>query len=228
LSIDGVPVILVSSIRNLEIFIDPDLVLRTHVQRTVSRCFAVLRQLRQIRCSVPMTTFQTLLVAWSGLWQWRASWSSSHLVRHLQSVQNAAARLIYNLRRSDHVIDALNNPHWLHIPERIAYKVAILTFKVLHGNAPGYLGPGKRPALLVLATWWCHRSHPSSCLQSAAGRGNDLPDDITSGQSLSIFRRRLKTYLFRRSYPHLIIKLFFPLNLFFVSGPCSNILLTPL
>jgi len=37
--------------------------MRTHVQRTVSCCFAVLRQLRQIRRFMPPATFQTLVVA---------------------------------------------------------------------------------------------------------------------------------------------------------------------
>jgi len=37
--------------------------MQTHVQRTVSRCFAVLRQLRQIRHSVATDTFQTLAVS---------------------------------------------------------------------------------------------------------------------------------------------------------------------
>jgi len=37
--------------------------MRTHVQRTVSRCFAALRQLRQIRRSVPPDTFQSLIVS---------------------------------------------------------------------------------------------------------------------------------------------------------------------
>jgi hypothetical protein len=63
LMIDGVPVTPVSSVRNLSIFIDSDLVMRTHVQRTVSRCFAALRQLRQIRRSLPTATFQSLVVA---------------------------------------------------------------------------------------------------------------------------------------------------------------------
>jgi len=34
-----------------------------HVRRTVSRCFAALRQLRQIRWAVPTATFQMLVVA---------------------------------------------------------------------------------------------------------------------------------------------------------------------
>jgi len=31
--------------------------------------------------------------------------------------------------------------HWLHVPERIDYKVTDLTYKVLHGSAPRYFGP---------------------------------------------------------------------------------------
>ena len=62
MSIDGVSATPVSSVRDLGVFIDADLVMRTQVQRTVSRCFAALRQLRQIRRSVSATTLQTLVV----------------------------------------------------------------------------------------------------------------------------------------------------------------------
>jgi hypothetical protein len=34
---------------------------------------------------------------------------------------------------------------------------------------------------------------------------NDLPEEVTSAQSLSIFRQRQKTFLFSASYPDLII-----------------------
>jgi hypothetical protein len=53
LLVDGSSVNPVRSVRNLGIHIDADLIMRTHVVRTVSRCFAVLRQLRQVRRSVP-------------------------------------------------------------------------------------------------------------------------------------------------------------------------------
>jgi len=52
----------VKSVRDLGIYIDSDLVMRTHVKRTVSRCFAALRQLRQIRRSVPPATLQSLVI----------------------------------------------------------------------------------------------------------------------------------------------------------------------
>jgi len=34
---------------------------------------------------------------------------------------------------------------------------------------------------------------------------NSLPNDITSASSLPVFRRKLKTYLFQRSYPDIVI-----------------------
>ena len=49
--------------------------------------------------------------------------------------------MIHRLRSSDHITDALVNLHWLRIPERIQFKVAVLVYKVLHGLAPQYLGP---------------------------------------------------------------------------------------
>ena len=126
------------------------LVLLDLVIRVVSRCFAVLRQLRQVRRYLPPSTFQMLVVA---LVLTRLDYANStlaglpvHLVRRLQSVLNAAARLIYGLRRCDHVTDALLTLHWLKVPERIQFKLAVLVHRVLHGTAPSYLGPLLRVA----------------------------------------------------------------------------------
>ena len=59
-------------------------------------------------------------------------------LRRLQSVQNAAARLVFNLRRSDSISDALICLHWLRVPERIRFKLAVLTYRALRGEAPRY------------------------------------------------------------------------------------------
>ena len=82
-----------------------------HVKRTVSRFIASLRQLRQIRHSVPTATLQTLVVA---LVHSRLDYGNSvlvgllaYLLRQLQSVLNAAARLVYQLKARDHITDAL-------------------------------------------------------------------------------------------------------------------------
>ena len=132
-----------SSVRDLGIFVDSDLVMRTHVCRTVLRCFAALRQLRNIRHLVSATIFQSLgtVLVLSRLDYGNGTLVGlpTHLLHRLQFVQNAAARLIFRLRRSDHITDALISLHWLRVPERILFKVAVQTYRALHGDAPQYL-----------------------------------------------------------------------------------------
>ena len=53
----------VSVIRDLGINIDSDVSTRSHVAKTVSACFAVLRQLRSIRQSVPRSVLQSLVTS---------------------------------------------------------------------------------------------------------------------------------------------------------------------
>ena len=222
LLIDGAAVVPVKSVRDLGIYIDSDLVMRTHVKRTVSRCFAALRQLRQIRRSVPPTTFQSLVVT---LVLSRLDYGNAvlvglpaYLVRRLQSVLNAAARLIYRMRSADHITDALACLHWLRVPERIDFKVAVLTYKVLHGSAPRYLGPfaavANLPGRRTLRSGGTSRLIVPSVRRSTVGDRafsvagprvwNTLPEEITTSQSLLTFRQQLKTWLFRKSYPDII------------------------
>ena len=60
-------------------------------------------------------------------------------LRRLQSVMNAAARLVVSASRSDHVTPLLRRLHWLRAPERIVYKLAVLAYRCLRGLAPAYL-----------------------------------------------------------------------------------------
>ena len=41
----------------------------------------------------------------------------------------------------DHITDALVSPHWLRVPEHVQDKIALLTYKVLHGAAAPYIEP---------------------------------------------------------------------------------------
>jgi len=117
--------------------------MRTHVCRTVLRCFAALRQLRSICHLVSSTVFQSLATA---LVLSRLDYGNgtlvglpTHLLRRFQSAQNAAARLIFRLGRSDHITDALISLHWLRVRERIVFQVAVQTYWALDGDAPQYL-----------------------------------------------------------------------------------------
>jgi len=41
----------------------------------------------------------------------------------IQSIMNAAARLIFYVRRSEHVTPLLHDLHWLRVPERIQFRL---------------------------------------------------------------------------------------------------------
>jgi len=137
------------------------------------------------------------------------------LIQRLQSVQNAAAMLIFNMKRSEHITDALISFHWLRVPEQIIFKVATLTFRALHGTALPYMTsqftrvadmPNRRRLRSASSN---QLDVPSFRLPTVGSRAfpiagakvwNSLPDDVTSAPSLSTFRRHLKTYLFRCCY----------------------------
>ena len=78
--------------------------------------------------------FQVLPLSHSLEYNGRLKWS---LVQQLQSVLNSAARLVFGLKRFDHITPA--RMHWLPYPECITYKLCMIMFKCLHGSTPAYL-----------------------------------------------------------------------------------------
>jgi hypothetical protein len=213
------PVLPVQSVRDLGIYLDSDLSMRTHVTRTVSGCFAVLRQIRSIRRCVSRSVVQSLIVSLvlSRLDYGGATLAGlpARLLERLQSVMNAAARLIYGFRKFDHVTPLLRDLHWLRVPERVTFRLAVLAYRCQNGLAPPYLADELRRVADV-ESWQRLRSSTTSKLVvpvskhstigdrafhvAAARAWNSLPPSVTSSSSLHVFRRHLKTELFTRSY----------------------------
>src|SRR5208282_3796554 len=143
------------SVHDLGVFLDSDLTIRTHVSRTVSRCFFATRQLHSVRRSVPSDVFQSLIASLvlTRLDYGNATLAgiSAGLTTRLQSVLDAAARMIVGLRRRDHISQTLADIHWLLAAERIDFKLALTVYLCLHNTAQRYLQP-----ILVLVieyTW---------------------------------------------------------------------------
>ena len=58
------------------------------------------------------------------------------LLQRLQSIQNAAARLVTGTRRCEHITPVLRQLHWLPVRQRIGYyKLAMLVFRALSCQA---------------------------------------------------------------------------------------------
>jgi hypothetical protein len=207
-------------VRDLGILLDADISMRSHVMRTVSTCFFILRQLRSIRRSVSRSVLQSLVVSlvFSRLDYGNATLVGipQYLLLRLQSVMNSAARLIYSSSRFSHITPLLHELHWLKAKERIDFKVAVLVYKCQHGSAPPYLADelcrsadvqgrsrlrsASSPQLVVRRTF---RSTVGdrSFLVAGPRLWNTLPQHVTSASSLPVFKSRLKTHLFASSFP---------------------------
>jgi len=138
---------------------------------------------------------------------------TNELFCRLQSAQNAAARLVMDAKRSDHISPVLRQLRWLPVRQRVVFKIATLVHRSLSGLAPGYLADdcqlvtAARARLLRSADTRKLTVHQtSSCFEdrtfaAAATRvWNSLPANSRKAESSrSRFRRSLKTFLFRQS-----------------------------
>ncbi|KAF7643075.1 hypothetical protein LDENG_00245490 [Lucifuga dentata] len=60
-------------------------------------------------------------------------------IRHLQLIQNSAARVLTEIKRMAHSSPVLKFPHWLPVSHRIAFKVLLLIYNSLYGTGPRYI-----------------------------------------------------------------------------------------
>ena len=115
-----------------------------HVSRTVSNCFAALRQVRSVRRSLPMRAMSSLVTARVLRRLYCGNTMLTGLpvcqLNRLQSVLHAAARLVgHGARKYDHLTPLLQELHCLCIPDRIPFKLATLVFPCMHSLAQAYL-----------------------------------------------------------------------------------------
>ena len=141
------------SARDLGVLIDSCLTMAEHVSAICRSGFFQLRQLRHVARSLTADAAKTIVHAFVAC---RLDYCNSmlhgitdSLFRRLQSIQNAAARLITGTRRRDHITRVLRDLHWLPVRRRVDYKLALLVYKSLHGLAPPYLAETYKLARLA-------------------------------------------------------------------------------
>lgn len=173
-----------------------------------------------MRQSVPRPVFQTLV---SALVLSRLDYGNAILyglpdsqLNKYQAVLNAAARLILGGRSRDHVTPLLMQLHWLRIRERIAFKIACITWRCLNGCGPEYLvsdlhyesdgrqrrGLRSDSSLQLARPRTNNVSHGDRAWPAAAASvWNSLaPGDVRHESSYLSFRRDVKTFLWSHSF----------------------------
>ena len=130
----------------------------------------------------------------------------------IQRIQNTLACVVTNTSKFEHITPILKKLHWLPIKQRIDYKLCLLTYKTLQIQQPTYLYNSISFPSHSLST----RSSDSSVLsipyvRTSLGKRafsviaprlwNSLPPDTRNSLSVSTFRSKLKTHLFKLAFP---------------------------
>ena len=131
-------------------------------------------------------------------------------MRRLQSVLNAAARVISNKRKFDHITPVLRDQlHWLPIRQRIEFKIAVCPQRLPWSDLPQphlqSCPGGRRQSLLAIRS---SRQPDCATNQDPSLRSYEFPclctgclEDIRIPElSLERFKSMLKTHLFGQAY----------------------------
>ena len=132
-----------TSARNIVVIFDEHMSLEKHVTSTCKACFFHLRNISRIRVCLSLADTEKLVHAFITPKLDNANsllyGLPKFLIDRLQNVQNAAARVVTRTRKYDHIKPVFKQLHWLPISQRINYKILLLTYKALNGQAPNYL-----------------------------------------------------------------------------------------
>jgi len=108
----------------------------------------VSQWLRQLRPLVRSTSAEAVKTLFQAFISRRLDYCNSlvygiteGLMSRLQSVQNAAARLVSGARRYNHITPVLQELHWLPVRCRVDFRMTTLVYirQSLSGMAPAYL-----------------------------------------------------------------------------------------
>ncbi|KAK3542234.1 hypothetical protein QTP86_021394 [Hemibagrus guttatus] len=169
-----------ASARNLGVTMDNQLSFSSHVTNVTRSCRFLLYNIRRIR---PFLSTQATQVLVQSLVISKLDYCNSLLaglplnaIRPLQMIQNAAARLVFNLPKFSHTTPLLRSLHWLPVAARIRFKTLMLAYKAQNGPAPSYLKAlvTSRTAPRLLRSTSTARLVPPSLREK--GKGRELAD----------------------------------------------------
>ena len=128
-------------------------------------------------------------------------------------ILNRSARLILNVPYMERITPSLIELHWLPIKARIIYKICVLVFQALTVGQPSYiydiLTPFHTSSLTLRHSDDQYRlleprvsSHTGtrSFYFCAPRLFNCLPQSIKESETLTVFKKILKTHLFAQSF----------------------------
>ena len=187
---------------------DSNLTLEKQIMQLKVKSFKMVRKISKIRTllsseqlKIIVNSFTISLLDYcNGLYHG----CSARLMNQLQLIQNACAKIITGKYKHDHLGDDLKGLHWLNVRRRIVFKLGLLAYKSLNGQAPLYLQE---------LFQYSHHGHVLKLiipnfsskygLRSFSVAGprllNNLPQSVVTCSNVQEFKASFKTFLFNIS-----------------------------
>jgi hypothetical protein len=199
-------------LKSLGVTLDKNLSFDQHVGNIVKASNFNIRALRHIRPMLDKTVANTVACS---IVSTRLDYcnsllygASAHNIQRLQRVQNTLARVVTGTKRRDHIRPVLRDLHWLPVAQRIEYKVALITHKVLSTGQPQYLrnlATEYKPTRQLRSEGQRLLAKPTGLSSALASRcftrasetvWNSLPEPVRKSETVHCFKKKLKTHLF--------------------------------
>ena len=202
--------------RNIGVVFDNSLSMVPYVNAICKSAFFHLRNISKIRKFLTPETTKAIIHAFvtSKIDYCNCLLFSlpNYLLQRLQRVLNCAARVAYQSNKYDHITPLLMELHWLPVEQRINFKILLITYKALNGQAPTYITDllsYYRPARPLHSSTQNLLRNPRYNLKNYRGQSfavaaprlwNAIPLAVKNSNSVDIFKRQLKKHLFLSSY----------------------------
>ena len=218
LHVNDTEIEMAKTVRNLGFIFDQQLTLRDNVQSIIRTANYHIRNIAFIKRYLDVDSLKMLV---NNYVITRLDYCNSlyyelpvYLLKGIQRVFNKAARLIVNKPPWERITPVLIGLHWLPIKARITFKICVLTYLALNEGVPKYLKEylvsfSIDSKMVLRHSADKHRLHePRAKLElgkrayeyAAPRLYNSLPNNVKESGNISIFRKRLKTYLFEQCF----------------------------
>jgi hypothetical protein len=195
----------VSSAKNLGVWLDEHLDFGTHIRKVVASTFLVIRAISKIKTFLPREYLSTVVCALtlSKLDYCNALFYgiNKNDLGLLQSVQNAAIRLIKGGHKYDRIslTPIYEELHWLRIEERVVFKICLIVHKCVWD-----MGPESYKDMIKVSNSRTLKLVEKKFLTEYGKRAfscagpklwNSLPLGIRAEMVTDVFKKKLKSFL---------------------------------
>jgi len=127
----------VESVRNVGTTFDCNFTTEKNINRVIKTSFGNIKKMRKY-ATTDATKLLAINLVLSHLDYTNSLYQGllKSCIKRLQQVQNATIRMVFNVSRDSELIGKL---HWLPVNIRIEYKVLVLIYNAITGQAPKYV-----------------------------------------------------------------------------------------